>query len=650
MFGWLRKRKQRKAARVAVDESRPVPFVDVYGRTLEIPLGRWRDDVLLPNIREAWADPAQLYSLVMDGVRKQLFDAVDEASLHLSRIDPLVERGHVVRAIVQMKRGFLDEAQATLHAAIARAGESGVLLTNEAKVIAERGDHAGSMAMLDRALRLDPNQDNGLGWRVAALQEDRDDAEVGTYLQALAALPHAWRPQLLLGRRALDAGHRDEALVLFREVLDRAAHETDVMLGVSGELGKHGFIADAVGLVAPLYDEKRDDPRAGFNLLQAYLELGDAEAGTVLLEKMFALRHPVYAERLQWYASAFDEMVRMAPRPLTEEPRIDVLRFDLPPWLLAMQDMAWAAPARDENAPRVVLLPLAALAHDGITQASSGREDERGRLSRALPLLLLEQLVFCSDLRAALHLPVANGYHLVLFGAPVADDELERLADDHDFAVEGDIVEQEDGFEIVCRLRNLADRSVLARVTRRFVSDEAGDALIGLTGELIMALGERTGRVIEPRSAHYALPQAHATPYVSALGQTLALTLARTTEARESLHGERNIYGWMQTLALALPNNEAAQFMYVTALAKGRRVGSPIVDEFEEPAVQRMREIRDAGLYATHLLPLLAAVFPSNDALFDMLAMAPASHEPAYAAWCARVAAAFPVVPEPPAG
>ena len=90
--------------------------------------------------------------------------------------------------------------------------------------------------------------------------------------------------------------------------------------------------------------------------------------------------------------------------------------------------------------------------------------------------------------------------------------------------------------------------------------------------------------------------------------------------------------------------------MYMTALAKGRRVGSPIVDEFEEPAVQRMREIRDGGLYAFRLLPLLAAVFPANDAILDMLAVASGVHDPAYASWCARVAAAFPVMPEPPRG
>lgn len=649
MFGWLRKRRKKRAVPV-LDESRSVHFVDVYGRSLEIPLAKWRDDVLLPNVKSAWSDAGRLYELVMDGVREQLYDAIDDASVRLADIDPMVERGHVLRSIVQMKRGRFEEAQSTLQAAIARCGETGILLTNQAKVISELGDHRAAMTTLDRALALDPNQDNGLGWRVAELTEKEGEQAVTPYLATLASMAHAWRPQLLLGRRALDAGKHDEALSFFREVLDRAAHESDVMLGISGELGKHGFIADAVGLVAPLYDEKRDDPRAGFNLLQAYLELGDAEAGSALLERMFALRHPVYAERLQWYAGAFDELVRTGPQPVTSEPRIELLRLDLPPWLLAMQDMAWAAPARDMHAPRVVLLPLAAMLGEKNAEARSGREDERGRLSRALPLLLLEQLIFCSDLRASMNLPVAEGHHLVLFGSSLSDDEMAQLAEDYDYIVEGDIGETNDGFEIICRLRHLSDRSVLSTASRRFASDDAGDALVALTGELLASLAMQTGRLIEPRTTHYALPEAHATPYVSALGQTLALTLARTPEARRELHGERNIYGWMQALALALPGNEAAQFMYITALAKGRRAGSPIVDEFEEPAVQRMREMQQAGLYSTCLLPLLAAVFPANDAILDMLAVAPAMQDPAYAAWCGRVAAAFPVDPEPPPG
>ncbi|WP_243048504.1 hypothetical protein [Dyella sp. RRB7] len=105
------------------------------------------------------------------------------------------------------------------------------------------------------------------------------------------------------------------------------------------------------------------------------------------------------------------------------------------------------------------------------------------------------------------------------------------------------------------------------------------------------------------------------------------------------IYGERNIYGWMQRLAVACPDNEAAQFMYVTALAKGRRCGSPIVDEFEQPASERLRSLIAERRHAANLAPLLVATFPENTAIREMAAAQPALHDPAYQAWKARLAA-----------
>ena len=85
----------------------------------------------------------------------------------------------------------------------------------------------------------------------------------------------------------------------------------------------------------------------------------------------------------------------------------------------------------------------------------------------------------------------------------------------------------------------------------------------------------------------------------------------------------------------------------ITALAKGRRMGSSIVDEFERPAAQRMRELIRAGRYSARLLPLMAAVYPSNAELGDLLATANPTGDASYAAWCGRAASTFPIVRTP---
>jgi len=73
-----------------------------------------------------------------------------------------------------------------------------------------------------------------------------------------------------------------------------------------------------------------------------------------------------------------------------------------------------------------------------------------------------------------------------------------------------------------------------------------------------------------------------------------------------------------------------------------------MIDEFERPAAQRMRELVRAGRYSARLLPLVAAVYPGNVELGDLLAPAKPVGDDAYSTWCGRLANAFPVVPTPP--
>jgi tetratricopeptide (TPR) repeat protein len=656
MFGFFRNLKKAivtptvssETASESATAPRLISFVDAYGRSFQMPLEQWQQDVLAPNLKAKWNEPAELYSLIISALRDDSAPDVDVASARLMDIDPVLERGFSTRAIVQLKLGRTREAGETLRQAIAKVGETGILLTNQAKVIRAEGNQALAMSTLDRSLDLDPNQDNGLAWRVAELTESSRTEAAHAYLRALAEHHDAWRPQLLLGQRAIQAGQREEGLVWFDHALRQVPHGADVMLVISGELGKQGLLNDLVQRVAPLYDERRDDIRVGYNLLQAYVDLGDASTGLALLERLFALGQPAFAQHLQHYAKTFDDMTKQAPKVLNRVPDISMVQMALPPWLLSMHDMEWAAPTRNQDRPRVMLLPLAAVDESPESVVRSGREDARGRLSRALPLFLLEQLTYCSDVNVALNLPVVDGHGLVLFGGPVEDEQLAHWAQDADLAVEGEVSHLDEGFKIICRLRRLSDLSTLKRVERHVNEQDAGDGLIALSGEILTAIGAAVSTTIEPRVPMYTLPTTHANEYLSALGQCLALTLASSAHTRDSLYGERNIYGWLQSLAVSLPGNEPAQFMYFTALAKGRRLNSPIVGEFERPAAQHMRDLVRAGRYSARLLPLMAAVYPDNAELGDLLASAKPTGDDAYATWCGRLASAFPVMPTPP--
>lgn len=278
---------------------------DAQGRELRIPRGEWRDKVLGPNLRSAWDDPDELYRQILAALNDGFVAETDAPSARLLDIDPLPERGHTIRAIVMLQLGRLDEAEAVLQAGIERVGRSGTLLTNLAKVHAERGDHPRSEALLREAVQRDPNQENGLLWW-AAIQRERD-GEAG-YLRALAeaaGLPGAWRPQLWLARHHLEQGEVGAARALYETVLSSGGYDSETLMVVSGDLGHGGQVELIPELIAPAFDPRRHDPRAGLNLLQAYLQLGRRQEGRALLTTLYALDLPPLKQHLDYFAAEF---------------------------------------------------------------------------------------------------------------------------------------------------------------------------------------------------------------------------------------------------------------------------------------------------------------------------------------------------------
>ena len=149
------------------EDRAPITAYDVHGQQIQISRAAWREQMLLPQLQAHWQQPDALYSLIVDALNDGFVADVEPASAQLLTIDPNLERGHVIRAVVLMELGALDEAERVLRAAISEIGQSATLLTNLAKVQDHRGDTRDADATLWTSLQLDPNQDNGLGWWLA---------------------------------------------------------------------------------------------------------------------------------------------------------------------------------------------------------------------------------------------------------------------------------------------------------------------------------------------------------------------------------------------------------------------------------------------------------------------------------------------------
>jgi tetratricopeptide (TPR) repeat protein len=288
------------------------------------------------------------------------------------------------------------------------------VLSNLAKVHAERKDTARVMELLRRAIDLDPNQDNGLLWWVALHREQGGDAAAQSALRAAADRPGAWRPQLWLAREHLKRGEVDAAVSLYQHVLARAAGTPDVLMMISGDLGNAGQLDPLVRLVAPVYDPEKHGPHAGFNLIEAFKQLRRFDEARAVLGKLQAERLAPFAEHLARIEQSLAE-ARIAAEGPASIPAVGTVVFEDPIWTRGLFNPSWLLPRRATDGP---LLTVFALANGTLTGSHTrpNLPDVSSRFSRALALYLAERLRFDLEIATRCVLFAAPGKGVVVFG------------------------------------------------------------------------------------------------------------------------------------------------------------------------------------------------------------------------------------------
>lgn len=592
---------------------------DVHGREMQITRADWRDSVLLPQLKAQWNEPDALYQLILNGLNDGFDREIEPASMQLARIDSLVERGHVIRAIILMKLERLDEAERILRDAIAKVGETGTILTNLAKVQEARGDSALADATLWKAITLDPNQENGLGWWAVRERERGGNAAYVAALQRVATLPGSWRANLMLGRHKLAAGDATGAIALFRGVLEQGAFDRDTLITISGDLGNAGRVEEFVELVAPRYDPAVHAPQAGLNLLQAYLQLGQLDEGEALLDRLYALNMPPFKQYLDQLAGQFQERRRESTpsRPVSEKAlEIGQLPFDRPIWMYGLRDPDWLFPNKPADARKVIFLMLGK-AMDGTLQAEEQREDDIGRMTRAIPLYLAESAYEWTTTHAQSLVTVVMGGGPVVFGAHNDAGEREtalRVAELADMVVLGSIAVVDDTWTVTLRVRDTTKGDLVA--TEVTSTDRAGlaAAVLDLEGRLLPQFGAPQTK---PHDRIYTRPTLEQMPpYLDALGQSLMLGLvANEVVPREGMWGERNMLEWPLRMALHWPNYAVPRAMYLSGMSHAARYRSTVLGEFEERSFALLRDLTAAKSPLADLGPLLLHAYGRPEGL-----------------------------------
>jgi len=317
--------------------------------------------VLSDAIEQSWNDADELHRLIHAGVEAGLGAELVDGAKRLLSLEDGSERAVVLAAIALARAGHLDEGDAALREFIDAHGETGVVLTNLAKLQAAKGDEAEALAMLEHALEIDPDQANALAWWVAML-DNRDGRGAGrAALASFAERVPAWRPRLILADLDLELGDIDSALSGYREVLRRTSASPDPVSHIAARIAQIRRPEILVDLLAASYDAERHDPKAGILLAQALQEVGrELEARD--LQRRVQVRH----------AAALAEQ----PGPSRE--RVFALPVIGPIWAAPLGSPEWLVPRAEGR-----LIAIAGFAN--LTKNAGA-----SYLARAIPLSIAE--------------------------------------------------------------------------------------------------------------------------------------------------------------------------------------------------------------------------------------------------------------------
>ncbi|ABF41689.1 TPR repeat protein [Candidatus Koribacter versatilis Ellin345] len=567
-----------------------VRVYDQLGREVYVEKAKWRTEILPGNLKANWDAPDALYSMIVGALQDGFFEDVQQAAEHLCQIDSSPDRATTVYAIVLMKTDHLDEAERVLTSYLQQHGEDATILTNLAKVYSARSQLDKAEATLWHALELDPNLDNGFAWYTAIYRDRGGEAAGLDAMRRIAALPGSWRAQLSLARAALDANDFNAAMAQYGDAFSRlsASPTTQMLMLVSGDLGQHGHPEIALALTAPHFHPEEHGLAVGNNLIKANLDLGNSAEARRILDALYALQRPDWKDTLDFWDTAITK-AGLEKRAVAEgEPLESIALVTQGPVWLKPDSLAVPLFALPPGLLKVAIIGSTAEFSDAPSQVELQITDAPGRLSRALPLFLAEQLAFHSGVSVETLTPWVNrnpgGF--MLSGQPWdVEDAIgyAEMSSKPDYIIICHLKLQESPELAELRIVRTADQQVIGTLDQRFAMQALQDGLPQLASKLIDKLSELTK--VSPRSSPlYRLVSGSNFPdYLLRLEQLLAVRTASEQNAGpEFLYGPREILQGNIELCAANPQNVATRLLLAQTSISMKSVHPDVVREFKD--------------------------------------------------------------------
>jgi len=578
----------------AADE-RVVRVYDQFGRKVEIGREAWRRDVLLPNLAASRDNPDALYDLIVGALNDDFAADVLEAAHYLGDHDSVPQRGANLLAVVLLQLKDFPGARAVLERAISRHGENVYLLANLARAYAAAGDDERAQALIWRALQLDPNEESSLNWMISgANTRGGQQAVLAAYARA-AMLPGSWRAQLWLARSALEFGQLDEATKLYEEALGRAQPvPADLLMQLSGDLGNRGHTELLIRLTQPRFDLALHGLTVGNNLLRGYLDLGMFAEARKLLEQLYSQQRPDWREHLISWEQKLDDAQKRYGEVATPL-EIVVMQLDQPVWARGVLGFDTLLPVKAPSAPRVHFICGSGEAHEeNGGKIVSQPTNELGRIARALPMFLAEEVYLRTNARSAFLLPWMQQGGFILSAKPWTRGFLPADPAPPDVYVFLHVDARAAAWLLKITIEPVQSAAAPVTFEQSFGLASAGHDVLTLLYDVIARLTALLALRREESSGALGTPPTELLPgYLTGIEQALAIGLAARHVGNESfLHQERSIFDHLFDVALHGGDLLRPRMLLVNALENETRRRPDIAREYlEKLALLQQRHV-----------------------------------------------------------
>jgi hypothetical protein len=330
--------------------------------------------------------------------------------------------------------------------------------------------------------------------------------------------------------------------------------------------------------------------QVGNNLIKANIDLGRIDVARKILDQLYSLKRPDWKESLAyWDTQVAKSQVAKATVDVTGPLRMTMLSIEGPVWLKPDSPAIKIFPVTSKDGPLITFLGSSATTSNPTKTIEVQMTDAPGRMSRALPLFLAEQVSFASEANARTFIPwISEGNGgFVLSGVAWTDGaalEYVRQSETKTaFVVVIHLTTTSDPWSVHLRVLQTSDGKCIAELQSLCAPSRLGEPVIELSRRLLNLITEQL-HVKRAGIPLYRVPDTTYIPdYLLRLEQLLAVRCAGMEGVSpEFLHGEREIVDGNLQLCLSSPSNIATRILLAQTLLTMNRIRPEVVREFIE--------------------------------------------------------------------